>query len=336
MKLEKLIQDFLVYSEVEKNHSTHTIENYKHYLERFLGWADKNEIKSVESINQETIKQYRLFLNRLPRVNKKTQCYHIIALRAFLKYLSKNDIKTLAPEKIELPKVPDRQITFLEENELEELLKQPDVNKIDGLRDKAILEMLFSTGLRVSELAALDQSKINAGKKEISVLGKGGKTRIVFISDRAKNSLEKYLAQRFDKNPALFISNNIDSKLQITTPVSPTKHGEQVDYKSENISKKKTKTAVKSKSSAITNRLSVRSIQRIVKKYAAKAGISKKITPHVLRHSFGTDLLRSGADMRAVQQLLGHSSITTTQIYTHVTDQHLREVHDAFHGRRRK
>lgn len=300
MDLEKLIDDFLTYCEIEKNHSHNTIINYNHYLKRFLHWTKENNISSPNQIDLDIIKKYRLYLNRLTEVNKKTQSYHIIALRAFIKYLANRDIKTIAAEKIALPKMPDRQITFLEEDELEKLLSMPKPDNIIGLRDKAILELLFSTGLRVSELVNLKKNTILAAKKEFSVRGKGGKTRVVFLSGRASLAIKNYLQARNDKNTSLFINHH--------------------------------EIAAQKKETHLTSR----TVQRIVKKYAGQAGLAKKITPHILRHSFGTDLLRSGADLRAVQQLLGHSSITTTQIYTHVTDQHLREVHQAFHGLRRK
>lgn len=299
--LNKCVEDFLIHCEVEKNQAKHTIRNYQLYLGRFLDWADQNNIKNPSEINLEKIKKYRIYLNSIindknQTLKKKTQNYHIIALRAFLKYLIKNDINTLSPEKIELAKEESRNINFLEEDELEKLMSQIDENKIIGLRDRAIFETLFSTGLRVSELANLDKNNINLDKKEFTVIGKGSKARIVFLSDRAAQIIKRYLNLRKDDDDALFIQHNL---------------------------KKEDK------------RLSVRTIQRIIKKYAQKAGITKKVTPHTLRHTFGTDLLRSGADLRAVQELLGHSSITTTQIYTHVTDKHLKEVHDAFHGLRR-
>lgn len=299
-KLDQNIEEFLEYSEIERNRSAHTITNYRHYLDRFSLWGKENGIKSPANITLVRIKKYRVYLNRLDaHLKKKTQNFHMIALRAFLKYLAKNDIKTLAPEKIELGKEESREINFLEEDELERLVDAPNLEKITGLRDKAILETLFSTGLRVSELAKLDKNKVNLTRGEFSIIGKGGKTRIVFLSSSAKIAIKNYLAKREDDNSALFINH---SKINKKGP----------------------------------ERLTVRSVQRLMKKYATKAGITKKVTPHVLRHTFGTDLLRSGADLRAVQKLLGHSSITTTQIYTHVTDEHLRDVHKAFHGRRKK
>lgn len=299
-KLDQNIEDFLEYSEIERNRSKKTIIAYKHYLERFSAWGKENHLGSPKQITLDKIKKYRVYLNRLDRtLKKKTQNYHMIALRAFLKYLSKNNITSLAPEKIELAKEESREISFLEEDELDRLFSAPTEDNIVGLRDQAILETLFSTGLRVSELVKLDKEKVNLTRGEFSVIGKGGKVRIVFLSKSAITSIKKYLEKRDDKNSALFINHSKISKSQ-------------------------------------TMRLTPRSVQRLIKKYSTKAGISKKVTPHVLRHTFGTDLLRSGADIRAVQKLLGHSSITTTQIYTHVTDEHLRDVHKAFHGRRKK
>jgi len=321
--MEKHIKDFLSYCEVERGHSDHTIVNYDHYLKRFNNWAKANQIIKVSQINLDMIKKYRLYLNRLKGINKKTQAFHIIALRSFLKYLAQHDIKTLAAEKIELPDIPEKQITFMEEDEVDKLLSQPNTSKIIGLRDKAILEVLFSTGLRVSELVKLNWDEINFNKKEFSIIGKGGKARIVFLSDNALSAIKKYLAKRTDNDKALFISHQTIRK-QIKK------------QKIKNNNKNTDDNQKRRKSDVSRFRLTTRSIQRIVKKYAIQAGLTKKITPHTLRHSFGTDLLRSVADLRAVQQLLGHSSITTTQIYTHVTDQHLREVHQAFHGRRRK
>lgn len=308
-KLDDNVRQFLEYCEVERGKSPLTIINYQHYLDRFLQWASKHKVIKPNQIDLNTVKKYRLYLNRLTdekgkSLKKKTQNYHVIALRAFLKYLSKQDIKSLSPEKIELAKEEDQQITFLEEEELERLLSAPanPKNRLMELRDRAILETLFSTGLRVSELTNLNRDTINLKKKEFSVLGKGGKVRLVFLSDRAQKALSDYLTMRKDKEKAVFVNHQKANSQKLIA----------------------------------NNRLTPRSIQRLIKKYAMMAGITKKVTPHTLRHSFGTDLLRAGADLRAVQQLLGHSSITTTQIYTHVTDQHLQEVHQAFHGQRRK
>lgn len=306
MNLKSLIKDYLEYLEIEKNRSQKTIENYWHYLERFFNWA---EINQPQEISAEMIRQYRLYLNRLKDKDEKnlkkiTQNYHLIALRGFLKYLSKRGIESLSAEQIELAKQEERQVDFLEGDDLERLLKAPEGSNLDGLRDKAILETLFSTGLRVSELCFLNRDEIDLDKGEFSVKGKGGKIRVVFLSEMAKKALKDYLEKRIDVDPALFI--------RIPRGRKPLFH------KFSNL------------------RLTPRSIQRIIKKYAVKAGIvGKRVTPHVLRHSFSTDLLRGGADLRSVQALLGHASITTTQIYTHVTDKHLREIHQAFHRKKK-
>lgn len=285
--LAKLIREFLEYCEIERGHSTLTIRNYDHYLSRFLEFAEKAGVDAPEKIDLELVRQWRLELNRLERMSRATQNYHLIALRSFLKYLAKRDIATLAPEKIELADTPDREVTFLDENEVERLLNAPDLKKPTGLRDKAILEVFFSTGLRVSELANLKRADINLESGEFAVKGKGGKVRVVFLSDIARQWLGQYLKSRGDDNPIIFL-------------------------------------------------ITVRQIQRVVDSHARKAGIVKDVHPHTLRHSMATDLLQGGADLRSVQSLLGHASVTTTQIYTHVTNQQLREVHKAFHARRRK
>lgn len=306
--IEKSIKEFLDYLEVEKNRSRLTRRNYEIYLSRFTRWAKENGCQRVEDITADLVRQFRIWLNRpLDRwgktLKKNTQNYHLIALRSFLQYLAKRDIATLPAEKVELAKMPERQVSFLEGEELERFLDAPltfpDIPEIMRLRDKAMLELFFSTGLRVSELANLKRDEINLKKDEFTVRGKGGKLRVVFLSNQAKHWLQQYLGQRADVSLYLFVRHDKKSQKE-------------------------------------TGLLSCRSIQRLVKKYTKFAGITKPVSPHTLRHSFGTDLLRSGADLRAVQQLLGHASITTTQIYTHVTDQHLREAHKAFHGRRRK
>jgi site-specific recombinase XerD len=304
MALSNLITEFLEYCEIERGHSPRTVRNYHHYLGRFLEFAGDIE---PGKIDLELVRRYRLALNRQTDehgkpLKKITQNYHIIALRAFLKYLIKRDIQTLPPEKIELADVEGRDITFLDGDEVERLIAATDPREIRGKRDRAILETLFSTGLRISELVGLDRDRINLERGEFAVIGKGGKQRLVFLSERSKESLGDYLHARTDADPALFIRHS-NKQLAINNE---------------------------------TMRLTARQIQRLIKFYAKKAGILKKITPHVLRHSFATDLLMGGADLRAVQQLLGHASVTTTQIYTHITDQHLREVHERFHGKRRK
>lgn len=306
----QLITDFLEYLEIEKNKSPLTIKNYDFYLRRFFGWSN---IQKPESLTLEKVREFRLYLNRLRSqkgelLKKSTQNYHLIALRAFLKYLAKKDVKTLAPEKIELAKTPERQVSFLEAGDLERLLDAPLQIKEAGIiqkRDKAILELLFSTGLRVSELANLIRDQINLTKDEFTVRGKGSKLRVVFLSDQSKHWLKNYLDQRRDNLPALFLRHDRAKKKQLDE--------QPKDY-----------------------RLTPRSIQRIVEKYSRSAGLTKKVTPHTLRHSYATDLLINGADIRSVQAMLGHASITTTQIYTHITDQQLREVYKAFHARRRK
>jgi site-specific recombinase XerD len=310
--LDKLIQEFLEYLEIEKNRSRKTADNYKFYLKRFTDWA---KVTSPDKINQDLVRRYRLWLNRLANernelLNKSTQNYHLIALRSFLKYLAKRDIKTLAPEKIELAKMPERQVDFLEGSDLERLLEAPlggqsEAANIVCLRDKAILELLFSTGLRVSELSSLKKDNVNLKKDEFTIRGKGSKLRVVFLSNQSKFWVKKYLDARNDLSPFLFIS-----------------HDRAASGRGKKIKEDKGITP--------------RSIQRIVDKYSKIAGITKDVTPHTIRHSFATDLLQGGADIRSVQAMLGHSSITTTQIYTHVTDERLKEVHRAFHDRKRK
>lgn len=308
--LNDLIQDFLEYCEIEKGHSELTIRNYEHYLNRFSEFMQKDFAREVKvgSITQDKIRAYRLYLNRLEGIDgeqmkKITQNYHLIAIRAFLKYLAKRDIASLAPEKIELSDAKRKQIGFLEPREIEALFAAPTkfVKKPEAaLRDTAIMETLFSTGLRVSELCNLDLDKINLERREFSVRGKGGKDRVVFISPSAASALGAYLKTRQDSAKPVFIHYS----------------------------------GLKDEAEGEFMRLTPRSTQRMIARYAKLAGITKRVTPHILRHSFATDLLINGADIRSVQAMLGHSSITTTQMYTHVTDQQLREVHQAFHGKR--
>lgn len=304
--LKKQITNFLEYLEVDRGLSNATIINYHFYLHRFADFLDdEHNITQVSQISKELIHKFHLYLNRLTDyhdealLKKNTQNYHLIALRGFLKYLAKHDIKSLAAEKIELAKQPERQVEFLEGSDLERILDAPMQGGADlpSLRDKAMLELFFSTGLRVSELAKLKIEDINLAKDEFSVRGKGQKLRLVFISERARTWLKRYLDKRQDLNPFLFI--NFDR-------------------------------AGKNQDAGLTPR----SIERLVGKYSTQAGIIKKVTPHTLRHSYATDLLLNGADIRSVQAMLGHSSITTTQVYTHITDKQLRHVHKNFHGKK--
>jgi site-specific recombinase XerD len=307
MSLEPLIDDFLEYLEVEKGRSPLTIREYRHYLERFLDWTKaSSKATAPAEITPELIRRYRLYLAHLRDQNDKplkriTQTYHVIALRAFLRYLLvQRDIPTLSPDKIELPKQSQRLVTFLNSEQLERLLNSPKISDEAGLRDKAILETLFSTGLRVSELVRLNRNQINLDRKEFGVRGKGDKLRVVFLSDTATHWLERYLQTRKDSFKPLFrrYSGSVDT----------TKDGEKM-------------------------RLTARSVQEIVNKYAKRCGLPMEVTPHTLRHSFATDLLIAGADIRSVQEMLGHESIRTTQVYTHVTNRHLKEVHQTYHSR---
>jgi len=318
MDINNLIKDYLSHLEVERGRSIKTVENYSHYLTRFLGWA---KIGSPNQIDANLVRDYRLYLNRLEEKNKSlkkiTQNYHIIALRNFLKYLAKRDIKTMAADKIELAKQSPREVEFLEGDELVRLLSAPDGDSLRSLRDRSLLEMLFSTGLRVSEICKLNRDSFNLDKGEFSVRGKGEKIRVVFISETAKVALKSYLAKRQDIEPALFVR-------------APKGKGSLGKVDAIQL---KTGKARQVKLSEM--RLTPRSVQRIIKQYAIKAGITRRVTPHTMRHSFATDLLMSGADIRSVQAMLGHSSITTTQIYTHITDKQLREIHKNFHGKKR-
>jgi len=301
-KLSDYIRSFLEHTEVGRNQSLKTIENYQHYLNRFLTWYGD---KSPAVIKLEDVHKYRLFLNRYSdkrgrTLGVKTQNYHVIALRAFFKYLIKNDIKTLPPEKIDLQKIPERTVEYLNRDELERLFKEVSGVGIMHLRNRAILETLYSTGLRVSELVSLNRSQVDLKRKEFMVRGKGKKPRIVFLSERAAEHIETYLKARDDNFEPLFVNHGRGRK------------GDDIT-----LGEKKRLTRV--------------SVEYIVRTIARKAGIIKKVTPHVLRHSFATELLVNGADIRSVQEMLGHSSITTTQIYTHVTNKRLREIHEKFH-----
>ena len=308
---------FLEYTEIEKGRSLLTVANYDRYLSRFLSFA---KVKMPEEITCDMVREYRLWLNRLPAqagqsagkavrgavsttLKKRTQNYYLIALRAFLKYLAREGATTMSSEKVELAKTPEHELDLISSGDLKRLLSAPSGNSLSALRDRAILELFFSTGLRVSELCLLPRD-LDLGRDEFSVRGKGEKVRVVFLSDTAKKALKEYLDKRMDIDDALFIR----------------------------IGRGGGKSLVKQAQSL---RLTPRSVERLVKHYAIKSGISKKVTPHVIRHSFATDLLENGADLRSVQALLGHANITTTQIYTHVTDIRLKEVYKKYHSRKK-
>lgn len=308
-EIEKYINQFLEYLEIEKNASKLTIRNYKFYLERFRVWYEKHEKSGhISEITTDVVRRYRVYLSNLAdekgmSLKRITQSYHIIALRSFLRYLVRNDKNTLPPEKIDLPKAESRSLKFLEQNHLRELFNAVDTGSEKGLRDRTILELLFSTGLRVSELTRLNRDSINLKTREFGVIGKGNRARIVFLSDSAVFWLTKYLDARLDDFKPLFI--------RYAKSPSIENNGEKM-------------------------RLTPRSVERIVEKYVRLARIPVKATPHTMRHSFATDLLSNGADLRSVQEMLGHKNISTTQIYTHVTNPQLKEVHRKFHqGNRR-
>ncbi|MFA6094910.1 MAG: site-specific tyrosine recombinase/integron integrase [Candidatus Paceibacterota bacterium] len=299
--MNTLKRQFLEHLEIEKGRSLKTIENYDHYLSRFISYT---KITDPGKITDNMIREFRLWLNRqegqkvpgqMQTMKKKTQNYYLIALRAFLKYMMKRDVVSLSPEKIELAKVSERSLDLLTSEELQRLLTAPNGTDLKSLRDKTILYLLFSTGLRVSELCSLNRD-LDIRKDEFSIRGKGEKVRVVFLTDDAKVAVKKYVDARKDMDDAMFVQFGKNGLTRDTT------------------------------------RLTSRSIERILKYYAIKAGISRKVTPHVIRHSFATDLLQNGADLRSVQMLLGHANIATTQIYTHVTDKHLKEVHKKFHS----
>lgn len=305
MNISALVTDFLEYLELEKNASARTVKNYHHYLQRFIEFAGDIDPKQIDLA---LIRKYRLYLSRYKdpktelNLKRKTQNYFMIALRAYLRYLARLDIATLSAEKVELGEQDPSPLKVLESDHLERLLAAPDITDKSGLRDRAILETLFSTGLRVSELASLNINQINLQRKEFGIIGKGGKERVVFLSDSAVEWITKYLHVRNDQFKPLFVrfQGRVD-----------------IEDSGENM------------------RLTSRSIERIVEKYVKAAGLPIKATPHTLRHNFATDLLINGADIRSVQEMLGHSNISTTQIYTHITNKQLKEVHKAFHGKTR-
>jgi len=299
------INDFLDYLAIEKNSSKLTIRDYRHYLEVFGEWfGTMHKDAGIEELTIQKVRQYRVYLAN--HVDEKgmtrkrvTQNYYVIALRSFLKFLTKNDYKVLEPSKIDLPKTESRSLKFLEREQIERLVTVIDTSEEQGIRDRAMLELLFSTGLRVSELCSLNHAQVNIERREFGVIGKGGKARVVFISDRAAQWIENYLAERKDRFKPLFI--------RYSGKVIEDNNGEKM-------------------------RLTPRSVERIVKKYVKLARIPVDATVHTLRHSFATDLLTNGADIRAVQEMLGHKNIATTQIYTHVTNRQLREIHKSFHS----
>ncbi|MBQ8156170.1 tyrosine-type recombinase/integrase [Candidatus Saccharibacteria bacterium] len=309
MDMYDLLNDFLEHLEIESGRSKKTVENYKLYLERFLEICseilNKDDLKPSD-ITREVLRKYRLKLNRYGSENGGddlkviTQAYHLIALRGFMKYLARREIKSLDPSLIELPHVVRKQVTFLHFDEVEDMLEQIDLSTESGLRDRAIIELLYSGGLRVSELTSLNRDSINLERREFMVRGKGSKDRPIFISQSCADRVRDYLDARTDSLPALFLNNSRNLQAVDTSG----------DYR----------------------RMTPRSVERVVQKYARLAGITKHVSPHTLRHSFATDLLMNGADIRAVQSMLGHADISTTQIYTHVTDAHLRDIHEKFHS----
>lgn len=303
-KLQDLKREFLEHIEIEKGRALKTVENYDHYISRYFEFS---KVKNPEDITAESVREFRLWLNRQSMgnnratgktVSRKTQNYYMIALRVFLKFLTRRKVKSMSAEEIDLAKIPERHIDLISPSELERLLASSEGDDLKSLRDKSILELLFSTGLRVSELCSLTND-IDFSVGEFSIRGKGGKIRVVFISENARETLKKYLSKRKDMSDALFVQ--IGKETETKKEIRP---------------------------------LTRRSIERIVKQCAIKAGISKKVTPHVIRHCFATDLLSNGADIRSVQIMLGHANIATTQIYTHVTDAKLREIHKQFHSKK--
>ncbi len=303
VSLPELVNQFLEHLEIEKNCSKLTIRDYRHYLEVFNGWYSSTlPHKTINDLDLAIVRRYRVYLSNLEderTLKKVTQNYYVIALRSFLRFLIKNDIKTLEPSKIDLPKTESRSLKFLEREQIEQLVTTPDTSIEEGARDRTIMELLFSTGLRVSELVKLNHGQINLERREFGVIGKGGKARIVFISDRAAEWISQYMSFRKDGFKPLFI--------RYSGKVIEDDGGEKM-------------------------RLTARSVERIVKKYVRRARLPVDATVHTLRHSFATDLLTNGADIRSVQEMLGHKNIATTQIYTHITNKQLRDVHKAFHS----
>jgi site-specific recombinase XerD len=300
MPYEEVVNQFLEYLELEQNRSSKTIQNYSHYLTRLSDFAGELKLADIDA---ELVRKWRLWLNRLgtntsDEMSKVTQNYHLIALRSFLRFCAKRGYTTLPADKIELARTTRPQVTFLTPEELGSLAAQPNISTQNGLRDRAIIELLFSSGMRVSELVGLDRDHINLNRREFMVRGKGQKDRPIFISEEAAGWIKQYLDKRQDNTKPLFIRYSGSKKVDLTGNYT---------------------------------RLTARSVQRMIARYARLAGITKHVSPHTLRHSFATDLLMNGADLRSVQAMLGHSNIATTQIYTHVTDPHLKEVHNKFH-----
>ena len=301
------VRRFLEACEIDQNLSPLTIRQYEHYLDYWLGWLAREQpsVHDLTDVGPEVVRRYKLALTRHRnehtnrQLSRASQTYFLVALRSLLRYWAREGLEVMAPDRIELGKAPSRSLKFLDNDQLHRLLEAPDVNDPRGLRDRALLETFFSTGLRLAELARLDRDHINLKTREFGVMGKGRKPRVVFLSDAAAEWLARYLSTRNDRWKPLFI--RMKGKLD-TLPGGPGM------------------------------RMSTRSIERIVQKYVRLAGLGVKATPHTLRHSFATDLLSNGADLRAVQELLGHANLNTTQIYTHVTNPQLRAAHRKFHS----
>ena len=292
--VKELVKDYLDYLTIEKNRAARTVANYARHLEKFVAFGP---IEKLSDIDEAYVRKFRVHLSKQD-IKKITQAYYAIVIRSFLKYLAKRDLEPVSADKIELPKVEQRQIQVVEYGDLERLLAVKNKNDVRSLRDRAILHTLFSTGLRVSEMCSLDRN-LNFTRGEVTIRGKGGKLRVVFLSPEAIDAIKKYLEKRDDIEPAMFVG------------------------------------LTKAKKPRATGRITTRTVERIIARAATEAGIPRKVTPHTLRHQFATDLLINGADLRSVQEMLGHSNISTTQIYTHLTNKELKEVHKSFHGRRR-